>query len=476
MNTHQENVKRSVVLLLSFVDLIILSAIYAGFWFAEFYPTLRMRRMSVNGVIYFTEGLKFYLRGHLLILLIYFALLWFFLGTYGGLRIGYLKAPDLFFSQIFAITIVNVLTYLYSSLMRNWIMPGWPYLFMTILQLSATLLWTLLASAVYRRAFPPRRLLLVHGVHSVEEIRRKFLSRRDKYTIARLVDISLGVPAVERLYEEGSYDAIVIWDVPTTQRNELLKYCYGKNIRIYTSPKISDVLIKGSEQLHLFDTPIFLIREQSIRAEQLAMKRLSDILLALVLIVVTSPIMLVTALLVHFTDGGPVLYRQVRCTQGMRRFQILKFRSMRIDAEKDGVARLATRHDDRITPVGRFIRSVRIDELPQLFNILKGEMSFIGPRPERPEIIEEYLKTMPEFIFRTHVKAGLAGYAQVYGKYNTTPYDKLKLDLTYIENYSIWLDLKLMLLTLKILFTPDATEGVEQGQITAEVKDAEKKG
>ncbi len=151
----------------------------------------------------------------------------------------------------------------------------------------------------------------------------------------------------------------------------------------------------------------------------------------------------------------------------------MKFRSMSEDAEKDGVARLAAKNDSRVTPVGKFIRAVRIDELPQLFNILKGEMSFIGPRPERPQIIRQYMEDMPEFAFRMKVKAGLAGYAQVYGKYNTTPYDKLKLDLFYIENYSLWLDLKLMLLTMKILFRPESTEGVESHQVTA-LKDASK--
>ncbi len=145
---------------------------------------------------------------------------------------------------------------------------------------------------------------------------------------------------------------------------------------------------------------------------------------------------------------------------------------MRVDAEKDGVACLAKKNDDRITPIGKFIRRVRLDELPQLFNILKGEMSFIGPRPERPEIIKQYMEVMPEFAYRMKVKAGLAGYAQVYGKYNTTPYDKLKLDLCYIEHYSVWLDLKLMLLTLKVLFTPDATEGVKEEQVTAMLLEA----
>ena len=229
--------------------------------------------------------------------------------------------------------------------------------------------------------------------------------------------------------------------------------------------------------MHLFDTPIMLIREYSIKIEQRAVKRLIDIVFSLLLIIITSPIMLITAIIIKAYDHGPIFYRQIRCTLDQKEFEIMKFRSMRVDAEKDGVARLAAKNDSRITPIGKFIRSCRIDELPQLFNILAGDMSFIGPRPERPEIIQQYMSDMPEFAYRMKVKAGLAGYAQVYGKYNTTPYDKLKLDLTYIQNYSVWLDIKLMLLTLKILFTPESTEGVEENQITAmkEEKDQEER-
>lgn len=232
-------------------------------------------------------------------------------------------------------------------------------------------------------------------------------------------------------------------------------------------PKISDVLIKGADQLHLFDTPLYMTREYALKVEQRMAKRTVDLICSVLLLVIASPIMLVTAILIKAYDGGPVLYKQIRCTQDRKEFYILKFRSMKVDAEKDGVARLASRNDSRITPVGKFIRMTRIDELPQLINILKGDMSFIGPRPERPEIIDQYIEEMPEFSFRMKVKAGLAGYAQVYGKYNTTPYDKLKLDLTYIEQYSFWLDLKLMLLTLKILIKPESTEGVSSTQTTA---------
>ncbi len=259
----------------------------------------------------------------------------------------------------------------------------------------------------------------------------------------------------------------MLWDMNTALRNKLLKFCYSRGVRVYIMPKIPDIMVQGADQLHLFDTPILLIRDYAMTVEQRMIKRTIDIVCALLLVVLTSPFMLLTAIAIKLYDGGPILYKQVRCTRDMREFKILKFRSMRIDAEKDGVARLASKNDSRITPVGRFIRKTRIDELPQLFNILNGDMAFIGPRPERPEIIKQYQEDMPEFTFRTKVKSGLAGYAQVYGKYNTTPYDKLKLDLFYIENYSVWLDLKLMLLTIKVLFQSESTEGVDENQTTA---------
>ena len=195
-----------------------------------------------------------------------------------------------------------------------------------------------------------------------------------------------------------------------------------------------------------------------------------DIIVASVGIVVLSPVMLLTAICIKVYDGGPILYKQVRFTRDKKTFTIYKFRSMRVNAEETG-AKLAKKDDGRITPVGRVIRRAHIDETMQLFNVLKGDMSIVGPRPERPEIFDKYSQSIPEFDFRLKVKAGITGYAQVYGKYNTTPIDKLKLDLIYIERYSFWLDIKLMLLTLRIIFSKDSTEGVESGQTTALKKD-----
>ena len=451
----RESKKRIIVLLLSLLGLCLQTAVYAYVWLEEYYPYLA----NLGKVNYYKNG-------HIVIIGIYFILLFFFENTYGGLKIGYLKASEIFFSQIFSLLAVNAISYAQIMLLRNWTVPLAPILAVLVIQLVISGIWTLFCNSFHRRFFPPRNLLLIYGDRSIDDILGKFSTRRDKYQVDKCMNISEGVEAIEEEVLKD-YDAIVLWDIPTPERNKLLKFCYGRSIRVYMMPKITDVLIQGSAQLHLFDTPIFLTREYSLRVEQRAIKRLIDIVCALILVIVTSPIMLLTALVIKLYDGGPVLYKQVRCTVNQKEFYIMKFRSMRVDAEKDGVARLAAKNDSRITPVGKFIRAVRIDELPQLFNILKGEMSFIGPRPERPNIIDDYMKEMPEFALRMKVKAGLAGYAQVYGKYNTTPYDKLKLDLTYIEQYSVWLDLKLMLLTLKILIKPESTEGVEENQTTA---------
>lgn len=448
-----ESLKRAIILLLSLSGLILQTAVYGYLWYHIYFP-------------YISYRLPFWQKGHWLLILLYFALLTLFSQTYGGTRIGYLKATDVFFSQFFALLCVNIISYIQLSLMALTLLRPSYMLWAAAVQLAIAAVWTILCQKVYQRLFPPRKLLLIYGERPIQDIMGKFASRPDKYDIVKSMNLTEGLPAI---YDEitAGYGGIVLWDIPTSVRNDLLKYCYSKYIRVYLMPKISDVIIRGADPVHLFDTPIFLTREYSMTIEQRIVKRLIDVVCSLILIVLVSPFMLITALAVKLYDHGPVLYKQVRCTTGGKEFKILKFRSMRVDAEKDGVARLASQNDSRITPVGKFIRKVRLDELPQLFNILKGEMSFIGPRPERPEIIKQYMEDMPEFAFRMKMKAGLAGYAQVYGKYNTTPYDKLKLDLFYIENYTVWLDLKLMLLTLKILFKPESTEGIDEKQTTA---------
>ncbi|MBS7238943.1 MAG: sugar transferase [Acetatifactor sp.] len=402
---------------------------------------------------------------------LYAVILLFLSATYGGMRLGYQKNAEIVFSQVLSTVMADMVLYLQLSLMARQLFVPKVFFIMFGVQVLIVIAYVNVANRLYRHLFPPRKLLLIHGDRPYQELCDKFESRSDKYVVTKRLSVKLGYEKLCKeimdAYDSNECNAVVLGDISVQDRGPLLKFCYGKSIRVYLLPKITDVILTGAEELHVFDTPLLLTREYSLTVEQCFFKRMIDILGSLILIVPAAPIMLITAIVIKLYDGGPVLYKQVRCTKDQREFYIMKFRSMRTDAEKDGVARLASKNDDRITPVGRFIRKCRIDELPQLFNILKGDMSFIGPRPERPEIIAQYLEVMPEFALRMKVKAGLAGFAQIYGKYNTTPYDKLKLDLTYIQNYSIWMDLKLMLLTIKILFWPDSTEGVEAEQVTA---------
>ncbi len=450
---NREPVKRLIQILLSGIGILAQVQIFAYFYFHHYF-------------IKISEVMVYYEKGHALMLSVYAFLLFAFSVMYGGTRVGYYRNAELLFSQAMGTFVANVITFAQICLMCRGLIGPKHYMLMTFLQVVVGALWGMASSVIYHRLFHARRLLLIHGDRSTEAIEQKFGSRADKYKVCASVSYREGEEAVRSKIMSG-YDAVVIWDIPARERNSLLKFCYGKGVRVYIMPKISDVILSGAEMLHVFDTPILLTREYSLKMEERFIKRFIDIVCSLILIIITSPIMLITAIAIKCYDRGPVIYSQVRLTRGGKEFKIRKFRSMRVNAESDGVARLAKEKDDRITPVGHFIRKCRIDELPQLFNILSGSMSFIGPRPERPEIAAEYMKSMPEFAYRLKVKAGLAGYAQVYGKYNTTPYDKLKLDLCYIENYSIWMDLKLMLLTIKVLFMPDATEGVGVDQVTA---------
>ncbi|WP_345891628.1 sugar transferase [Ruminococcus sp. OA3] len=334
---------------------------------------------------------------------------------------------------------------------------------MTVVDILIAVVFIQVFHMLYYKAFPPRKMLLVYEERPPQPLMRKMYERRDKYNICEHVNIQGSMEEVEKLILK--YDGVILCDIHAKSRNHLLKYCYQRGIRVYTTPKISDIILKNSEILHLFDTPLFLSRNQGLSFEQRLLKRAMDFAVSLVLLVVASPFMLLTAIAVKLYDRGPALFKQERVTVNGKKFHVYKFRSMIVDAEKNGVAVLATKNDSRITPIGKFIRATRLDELPQLFNILKGDMSLVGPRPERPEIIKKYETAIPEFSYRLKVKAGLTGYAQVYGKYNTTAYDKLKLDLMYIENYSLLLDLKLIFMTVKVMFMKESTEGLSKEQL-----------
>ncbi|WP_236354708.1 sugar transferase [Konateibacter massiliensis] len=416
------------------------------------------------------KELRYWRRGHWVVIILYIVLLYFFSKVYGGFKIGYLKLSDVIFSQILSMLLVNVVTYLQICLIGRSIMDIKPILMVISIDVVIICAWAVASKYIYMKLYPPHRMIMVYGDRDPLSLIRKVGSRKDKYDIQESIHISEGEDVI--LEKILSYEAVIICDVPSQIRNNILKFCFKYSIRVYVTPKLSDIIILGSDNIHLFDSPLLLSRNRGLNLEQAIAKRMLDLVLSLIMLVIASPFMLIIAILVKAYDRGPVLYKQERLTLNNKKFMIYKFRSMKMDSEKNG-ARLAMKNDSRVTPVGRVIRNIHFDELPQIFNIIKGDMSLVGPRPERPIIAKQYEKEIPEFPFRLKVKAGLTGYAQVYGKYNTTPYDKLKLDLMYVENYSIWLDFKLLLMTFKILFQKENTEGVEQWQKTA-VKDKPK--
>ena len=322
---------------------------------------------------------------------------------------------------------------------------------------------------IYRKAFPPLQILEVHGDRK-HGLHNKINGIKYKYNVVDMIHYKLGIEEIRKRME--AVDAVLISDIPSHEKNKIQKVCVDQDKRLYFVPKISDVIVRYSEELNVIDTPLFLRRKIGISLWERFIKRVFDILASVVALVVLSPVFLITALAIKLEDGGPVFYRQERVTIGGRRFMILKFRSMIVDAEKDGRPRPAGEKDDRITRVGNVIRACRVDELPQLWNILVGDMSIVGPRPERYEHVELYTKQISEFTFREKVKGGLTGYAQVYGKYNTTALDKLKMDMIYIMDYSIVLDLQIIFETVKILFQKESTEGfgVEQLEEIHETK------
>ena len=354
---------------------------------------------------------------------------------YGGLKVGIYKYWTLVYSHMISIIGVNAFSYVQVVLFKK----------------------------LYAVMFPKRKLLVVYGKKPMFHLVNRIDTRDDKYEIAENVSIDIGIERIIKQAEE--YDGVIVGDIPARARNQLMKMCYAKNIRSYTVPKISDILLRTSVELNIFDSPLYLSRNDGgLSWDQAVIKRLEDLIVAGAMLIVTSPFFLLIAFLIWNTDRGPVFYTQNRLTKDGKVFRIYKFRTMIVDAEKKSGPVKAGEKDPRILPVGRFLRATRMDELPQLLNIIKGDMSLVGPRPERPELAQVITKNIPEFDYRLKVKAGLTGYAQVHGRYCTTSYDKLKLDLTYIRNYSIWLDLKLILMTPKVLLMKESTEGFEEGQ------------
>lgn len=414
-----------------------------------------------------------YLLGMVFSTVLYGTLYMFLCNLYKGFRIASNQIGETVFSQFLGFAIADFFLYLQGCLIRNTILNIVPGALTVLMQIMGTAMIVSITKRYMRSHMQPKDTIIIYGRGTKEEEICAFEQRLlQKY--AHLFHITKHINERDIAFcmtkEIQKTHTVLLYEVTHHTRKKVMKYAIAHKKTLYFTPTIEDITLQGCTEKHLLDTPLQKYNYVYEKPTEYTGKRAFDVTFALFLLVLTAPFMLLSALLIKLEDHGPVFFKQKRCTKGGREFEIIKFRSMIVDAEKYGVTP-CTENDDRITKVGKFIRATRLDELPQLFNILKGDMSFVGPRPERVEHVEQYTAELPEFAYRMRVKGGLTGYAQIYGKYNTSAYDKLRLDLLYIENQSFFMDLKMILLTLKIMFVAESTEGfdVEKSKTMQEV-------
>ena len=408
---------------------------------------------------------NFYMRGHWLVIALY-VFLYFIIGrVYEAFKMSYNSHGEMIYSQLLSLFEVNVIMYIVAWLLIRHIPAVLPVLGVMAVQIVFAVIWAYGSQAWYYHTFTANKTVIVY------DMRQGMSKLIEEYNLKKKFEVIAAVPAdecIENLAVLDDADTVFLIGVHSHDRNIVTKYCLMHDIKAFLIPRVGDLIITGAKRTNMFHLLLLKVERYNPSFEYLILKRIGDIVLSIIAIVLFSPVILITAICIKAEDHGPVLYKQCRLTKDGKKFNIYKFRSMKTDAEKDGVARLSTGdNDDRITKVGRFIRKVRIDEIPQLFNIIAGDLTIVGPRAERPELAAEYEQDLPEFALRLQAKAGLTGYAQVYGKYNTTPYDKLLMDLMYIANASVFEDIRIIFATVKILFLPESTEGVDPGQITA---------
>lgn len=404
-------------------------------------------------------------RRFVLFVLLYTGVLLFSLRTYKSYDFGFTESSMLAYSQSLADVIAGGVFYVVFVIANSKLFTPLPLIFMLLVQIVINFVWSYLINKLYFKIYPPKKTALVYGDEAAIKRIGDAYNRIKNFEIIKRIRI----PEEDNswLDELDGCEAVFVAGMPHKTRNLTLKHCLEKGIDCYAAPYLGDIVMMGAEHMDMFSVPVFRVTRAAPKVEYAFVKRAIDIVCSLAGIVLLSPVMAIIAIAIRTYDKGPALYKQVRLTRDGKEFKILKFRSMRVNAESDGVARLAGENDDRITPVGKIIRACRLDELPQLFNILKGDMTIVGPRPERPEIAAQYQEVLPEFALRLQVKAGLTGLAQVYGRYNTEPYDKLQMDLMYVNQMSFVKDLRLMFATVKILFIKDSTQGTAAGQTTA---------
>ena len=424
------------------------------------------------GQRYFYYETLFYFWGDVTVMMLYTASMYMISRIYNGFNFGNATMQEIVLSWVLCLVGANLFMYFILSLLSVGmlltvgLLPVLGFVIILVAQVALVIPLSILINKIYYKQNPAHKSAIIYGnKEKLDEYCSIITMQRNKFSVNHIVSQDENTGKLLDIVDRA--ESVFFLDVDEKKKDWLFEYCYLHNKHTYIMPTFSSILLNTASTLWLSNTPVFSLRRPEPDLGTQFIKRSMDILISLIGIVLSSLIMISVWCAVRFYDNHPAIYKQVRITRNGKKFTLYKFRSMRPNAEDDGVPRLTSGDDNRITPFGRVIRRTRIDELPQLFNVLSGSMSIVGPRPERPEIAKQYEEIYPNFAFRTKVKAGITGFAQVYGRYNTTPEEKLFLDIMYIETFSILEDIKLMLQTVKVLFKGESTEGVDNGLTTA---------
>lgn len=379
------------------------------------------------------------------------------MSIYGGYSVGVTKSKPIIYSMTLSTVFTDIVTHLQLCIMNTNAANNQKFqyehplllLLVMVIQILVIIFFAYFGNFVYFSINSPEKCCVITtSKYSLNNIVPKIKKYKKQYLITDAILFTN--PDLFDIINRC--DTVFVYDVPAASRTTIVEYCYANNKNIYYNFEMCDVVSLRGRNAMLDDKPMIASTVKGLTVEQRIMKRAMDLFVSTVGLIITSPIMLACAIAIKAEDGGSVFFKQKRATKDGKIFKVYKFRTMK---EKNSINKSVTEDDDRITKVGKILRKFRIDELPQIINIFKGEMSVVGPRPEMIENVDEYTQALPEFSYRLRVKAGLTGLAQIAGKYNTSPKDKLVLDLMYIEKYSIWQDIKLIFQTLTVFFKAD---------------------
>lgn len=382
------------------------------------------------------------------------------LNIYNLYSISMKSYEDTIFSIVLSMIILQLFTMASTFFVRQFAFPRTIIFISFFIQVALLSLWRCYLLRLYKKIHGNKVIMIVGEHDDAEEFAKNILlNSKEWYDIRYIIKPEEFLNVKNYLNDVNSI--YLCTSIDENLKSQIYREALERKKEIFVVPRFRDILLLKSEIVQFDDVPVIKVSYPELTTEQKFIKRFFDILIGLIVFILASPIMIISAILVKATSKGPILFKQVRFTEGYKKFEIYKFRSMCENAEAKTGPVLASDGDERITKIGNFLRATRIDELPQIFNVLKGDMSFIGPRPERPFFVKQFEKEYPTYKYRHNVKAGITGLAQVMGKYSTNVQDKLTFDLIYIKNYSILLDFKILLLTIKVALTKEAASGLK---------------